>query len=194
MRAAFAKTVLVVDEGSLASSVRARDLLRIASVLRIPRVVLVGDSKQLDAVDAGKPFAQLQGAGMKTATMDQIMRQRNPALREAVEASLAGEIEKAFDKLCSNVAEVKPDNIVSAVAARWLELSPEERERTGVMAPSQALRRGNNEHIRERLAREGRLHGPAFEGEWLVSRGHTNAEKVLSGNYASGDVVALHCP
>ena len=56
-----------------------------------PRVVLVGDAKQLDAVDAGKPFAQLQGAGMKTAVMDEIMRQRDPALKEAVEASLAGD-------------------------------------------------------------------------------------------------------
>ncbi|MDE0230374.1 MAG: relaxase domain-containing protein [Spirochaetaceae bacterium] len=192
MRAAFAKTVLVVDEGSLASTVQARDLLRIASVLRIPRVVLVGDSKQLDAVDAGKPFAQLQDAGMKTATMDRIMRQRNPALKEAVEASLAGEVEKAFGKLGENVAQVKPDNIAGAVAARWLKLSPDERERTGVMAPSHALRQGINEHIRERLARERRLHGPAFESERLVSRGYTNAQKALSGNYASGDVVVFH--
>ena len=194
MRAAFAKTVLVVDEGSLASTVQARNLLRIASVLRIPRVVLVGDSRQLDAVDAGKPFAQLQDAGMKTATMDRIMRQRNPALREAVEASLAGEIEKAFGKLGKNVAEVKPDNIAGAVAARWLKLSPEARGRTGVMAPSHALRQGINEHIRERLAKEGHLHGPAFQGERLVSRGYTNAEKALSGNYAAGDVVVFHRP
>ena len=122
MRAAFAKTILVVDEGSLASTVQARDLLRIANALRIPRVVLVGDAKQLDAVDAGKPFAQLQAAGMQTATMDEIMRQRDPALKEAVEASLKGDIEKAFEKLGSNVAEVKPDNIAGAVAARWLRL------------------------------------------------------------------------
>ena len=47
-------------------------------------MVLVGDEKQLGAVDAGKPFAQLQAAGMKTAVMDQIMRQRDPALKEAV--------------------------------------------------------------------------------------------------------------
>ena len=99
MRAAFAKTILVVDEGSLASTVQARDLLRIANALRIPRVVLVGDAKQLDAVDAGKPFAQLQAAGMQTATMDEIMRQRDPALKEAVEASLKGDIERAFEKL-----------------------------------------------------------------------------------------------
>ena len=44
MRAAFAKTILVVDEGSLASTVQARDLLRIANELRMPRVVLVGDA------------------------------------------------------------------------------------------------------------------------------------------------------
>ena len=105
MRAAFRRTVLVVDEGSLASTVQARDLLRIADRLRIPRVVLVGDEKQLDAVDAGKPFAQLQQAGMKTVVMDEILRQKNPALKEAVRASLAGDVRGAFDRLGERVAE-----------------------------------------------------------------------------------------
>jgi len=194
LRAAFAKTALVVDEGSLASTVQARDLLKIASVLRIPKLVLVGDSKQLDAVDAGKPFAQLQAAGMKTSVMDEIMRQRNPDLKAAVEASLAGEISKAFGKLGSNVAEVKPDNIAGAVAARWLRLSPDERERTGVMAPSHALRQAINGHIRDRLVREGRIAGPGLPTQRLVSKGYTNAEKALASNYAPGDVVAFHRP
>ena len=194
MRAAFAKTILVVDEGSLASTVQARDLLRIAGELRIPRVVLVGDAKQLDAVDAGKPFAQLQAAGMKTAVMDEIMRQRDPALKEAVEASLKGDIARAFEKLGENVAEVKPDNLAGAVAARWLRLSNENRENTGVMAPSHELRQQINGHVRERLAREGRLHGPAMESERLVSKGYTNAEKALAANYSPGDVVAFHRP
>ena len=192
MRNAFSKTVLVVDEGSLASTVQARDLLRIAKTLHIPRIVLVGDEKQLDAVDAGKPFAQLQRAGMQTAVMDEILRQRDPALKEAVEASLAGDVRGAFEKLGSNVAEVKADNIAGAVAARWLRLSPEQRENTGVMAPSHALRGAINGHIRERLAREGVIHGPAFAGERLVSHGYTGAEKALAANYAPGDVVAFH--
>ena len=194
MRAAFVKTILVVDEGSLASTVQARDLLRIANALRIPRVVLVGDAKQLDAVDAGKPFAQLQAAGMQTATMAEIMRQRDPVLKEAVEASLKGDIEKAFEKLASNVAEVKPDNIAGAVAARWLRLDEQARANTGVMAPSHELRQAINGHIRERLDREGRIHGPAMESERLVSRGYTNAEKALAANYGPGDVVAFHRP
>ena len=50
MRSRFAKTILVVDEGSLASTVQARDLLRIATELRIPRVVLVGELQLVRAL------------------------------------------------------------------------------------------------------------------------------------------------
>ena len=192
MRAAFAKTILVVDEGSLASTVQARDLLRIASELRIPRVVLVGDAKQLDAVDAGKPFAQLQAAGMQTAVMDEIMRQRDPALKEAVEASVQGDIRRAFNRLGANVAEAGRHDIGRDVAARWLALAPKDREKTGVMAPSHELRLRINGHIRDELAREGRLQGPAAAVERLVSKGYTQAEKALAGNYAKGDVVAFY--
>ena len=192
LRAAFRKTVLVVDEGSLASTRQARDLLRIANTLRIPRVVLVGDAKQLDAVDAGKPFAQLQKAGMATAVMDEILRQKDAELREAVEASLAGDVRRAFDRLGDRVAEVNPDNLAGAAAARWLRLSGPERENTGVMAPSHELRREINGHIRDRLARDGAIWGPAHQGERLVSQGYTNAEKTLAANYIPGDIVAFH--
>ena len=192
MRAAFSRTVLVVDEGSLASTAQARDLLRIAGALRIPKLVLVGDARQLEAVDAGKPFAQLQDAGMKTAVMDEILRQRDPDLKAAVEATLAGEIGRAFEKLGDNVAEVNPKNIAGAVAARWLKLSPDLRERTGVMSPGHELREAINAHIRERLVREGRIAGPALLTKRLVSKGYTNAEKALAANYSPGDVVAFH--
>ncbi|MYF98129.1 relaxase domain-containing protein, partial [Candidatus Poribacteria bacterium] len=194
LRMKHKKTVLVVDEGSLASTVQARDLLRIADALRIPRVVLVGDRKQLDAVDAGKPFFQLQQKGMKTAVMDEILRQRDPDLKAAVEASLSGDIKMAFEKLGENIAEVNPDNLAGAAAARWLALSPEKRENAGLMAPSHELRKDINGIVRERLVRDGVVHGPAFMGETLVSRGYTHAEKSLVANYAPGDVVGFHRP
>ena len=60
------------------------------------------------------------------------------------------------------------------------------------MAPSHELRLGINGHIREDLAREGRLQGPATEVERLVSKGYTQAEKALAHNYAKGDVVAFY--
>ena len=194
MRAAFRKTVLIVDEGSLASTVQARDLLRIAKELRIAKVVLVGDEKQLDAVDAGKPFAQLQRVGMKTAIMDEVLRQKDPDLKAAVEASLAGDVRAAFEKLGPNVDGVKPDNLAGAAAARWLKLSPAEREHAGLMAPSHALRERINAIVRERLIRDGAIRGPALEAERLVSLGYTRAEKTLAASYAEGHVVAFHRP
>ena len=103
-----------------------------------------------------------EAAGMKTAVMDEIMRQRDPALKEAVEASLAGDVARAFDRLGENVAEVKPDNLAGAAAARWLALSPEERARAGLMAPSHGLREDINAIVRERLVRDGTVHGPAM--------------------------------
>ena len=88
-----------------------------ASTLRLPRVVLVVDAKQLDAVDAGKPFAQLQSAGMKTATMEDILRQKDPDLKAAVEASLARDVKRAFEKLGRSIEAVKPDNLAGTDGA-----------------------------------------------------------------------------
>ena len=193
MRAAFKKTVLVVDEGSLASTVQARDLLRIAAAIRIPRVVLVGDRKQLDAVDAGKPFAQLQAAGMKTAAMDEILRQKDAELKEAVRASLAGEIGRAFGKLGDRIAEVNPDNLAGAAAARWLRLSPTRTRKYRADGAEPCPAPGHQRpHPRAPRPRRRDPRPPAFEAERLVSHGYTSAEKMVAGNYSPGDVVAFH--
>ena len=140
LRERFSKTVLVVDESSLASSEQMQGLLRAATTLRIPRVVLVGDEKQLGAVEAGKPFEQLRRAGMQTAVMDDILRQRDMELKEAVRAGLAGEVRTAFEKLGERIAQVERKDIGAEAAERWLSLSPEQRSATGVIAPTRALR------------------------------------------------------
>ena len=49
------------------------------------RVLLVGDTRQHEAVEAGRPYKQLQDAGMQTAKLDEILRQKDPTLKEAVE-------------------------------------------------------------------------------------------------------------
>ena len=114
LRSQFARTMLVVDESSLASGEQMRGLLKAASVLRVPRVVLVGVS----AVEAGKPFAQLKAAGMRTAVMDEILRQRNAALKEAVRAGLAGEVRTAFEKLGDRVSQVDRDGLGHVAASQ----------------------------------------------------------------------------
>jgi ATP-dependent exoDNAse (exonuclease V) alpha subunit len=66
----------MVDESSLASTKQVRDFL--AKLESGDRVLLIGDTRQHQGVEAGKPFEQLVNAGMKTAQLDQIVRQRKP--------------------------------------------------------------------------------------------------------------------
>ena len=76
-RETFRDTVVVVDESSMVGTVQMRDLQRILEPLGVARLVLVGDSLQLRSVDAGQPFRLLQRAGMATARMDDVIRQRS---------------------------------------------------------------------------------------------------------------------
>ena len=56
------------------------------------RVLLVGDRRQHEAVEAGRPFAQLQDAGMKTVKLDEILRQKDPELKRVVEHLARGDV------------------------------------------------------------------------------------------------------
>lgn len=53
--------------------------------------VPVRDVKQFDAADAAKRFAHLQRAGRKTASMDEIMRQRDQTLRAGLDPRDCGD-------------------------------------------------------------------------------------------------------
>ena len=71
---------------------------------------------------------------------------------------------------------------------------PRTRRLTYLLTSSHALREDINTIVRERLVRDGAVHGPAMTTERLVSKGYTNAEKTLAANYAAGDVVAFLRP
>ena len=187
LRAVNARTMLVVDESSLASSEQMKNLLRIATTLRLPRVVLVGDEKQLGAVEAGKPFAQLKAAGMQTAVMDDILRQRDAELKAAVRASLTGDVKGAFAKLGDNIRQVEYGDLGAETARQWLNLPHEQREATGVIAPTRALHDEINATIRKGLVAEGAISGPARQGEKLVPRDLTRAQMGRATNYNVGD-------
>ena len=85
----------VVDEAGMLSTEAAAGILRKAEAAGA-KVVLVGDRMQHHAVEAGQPFAQLVDAGMPTARLGQIQRQRDAALRSAVEQAARGEAGRAM--------------------------------------------------------------------------------------------------
>ncbi|WP_391349525.1 MobF family relaxase [Azospirillum sp. A23] len=190
-QALFARTGLLVDEDSLASTAQARDLKRIANALKLPKVVLSGDEKQLGAVEAGKPFAQLQRAGITTAEMKEIQRQKNsPELKAAVEHSIAGEVRAAFAKLGSAVEE--HDSPAAQAAAHWLSLSAEDRARTLIVAPANETRRQINEAVRNQLVLEGQITGSAITINTLRPANFTGAQQRATFNYKNGQVVVFN--
>src|ERR1700744_3179767 len=74
----------MVDESSLEWTQQMREFLR--RIGPQDRVLLIGDIRQHQGVDAGKPFEQLQAEGMRTSQLDEIMRQKEqPELLRAVE-------------------------------------------------------------------------------------------------------------
>jgi len=94
---AIKNRLLVLDESTLASTVQMRELLKREA--KGDRYLLVGNVGQHEAVDAGTPFRQLQEAGMATARLDQIVRQKEPELRAVVELLSRGEIPTAVARL-----------------------------------------------------------------------------------------------
>jgi conjugative relaxase-like TrwC/TraI family protein len=178
------KTVLVIDEAGTVPTRQMEQALKLAEQSGA-RVVLLGDTGQTKAIEAGRPFDQLQAAGMQTAVMAQIERQKDPALREAVLLAARGESESSLARL-SDVREVRDDQERRrAIAADYARLPEEERARTIVVAGTNEARREINRAIREDLGLAG--HGHEFAT--LTRRDTTQAERAFSKNYAPGDVI-----
>ena len=87
----------LVDESSLASTNQMREFL--ARLGPNDRVLLIGDTRQHQRVEAVRPFEQLQEAGMRTAKLDEIVRQKDPALKSAVELLATGQVSAALESL-----------------------------------------------------------------------------------------------
>lgn len=68
------KRLYVLDESSLASTRQMNQFLH--RLKENDRVLLVGDTRQHEAVEAGRPYQQLQQAGIETARLDEIVRQK----------------------------------------------------------------------------------------------------------------------
>ena len=191
-RAEYGGAVLAVDEASMIDTVRMEALLRIARDLGVARVALVGDTAQLRGVDAGQPFRLLQKAGMVTATMDEVLRQRDPALRATVGLAREGEPGAAIAALGNRVREVRREELGIEAGRRWLALAPEQRADTLILAPTHAIRRQANEAVREGLAEEGVLRGRTLAVDRLVNRRLTRALASDIRSYEPGDTIVFH--
>jgi conjugative relaxase-like TrwC/TraI family protein len=177
----------MLDESSLASSKQMRDFLQ--KVSPEDRVLVVGDIRQHQGVEAGKPFEQMQQAGMQTSQLDQIMRQKDAALLKAVQHLATGETEKGVELLAQQgrVTEVKNGVDRIAAIARDYAAQP---ENTIVVSPDNRSRQQINEAIRAELQSTGQLSPNGREFQTLAHRSDlTGAGRTWAALYNPGDVI-----
>jgi conjugative relaxase-like TrwC/TraI family protein len=177
----------LVDESSLASTNQMREFL--ARLDPNDHVLLIGDIRQHQGVEAGRPFEQLQEAGMRTATLHDIVRQKDPALKSAVELLASCEVSAGLDILQQqgHVKEIPgTEERIHAIAKSYVE-SP---ETTLIVSPDNASRRELNVAVRQELKATGSLAPEDHPFCVLVQRQDmTGAERSWANHYEINDVV-----
>jgi hypothetical protein len=121
--------------------------------------------------------------------LDDIVRQRDPALRQVVEHLSRGEVGAALEQLerQGRVHEViGRDDRLHAIAHAYLQ----DPEGTLIVSPDHRSRREINAHIHQRLQATGQVAGMEDRARVLVARQEvTGADRQWAERYERGDVV-----
>lgn len=181
------KHLYMVDESSLASTEQMKEFLR--KIGCDDKVLLIGDVRQHQGVDAGKPFEQLQESGMRSAVLDRIVRQRDPELLKVVERLSKNETAAGVRMLQQQgrVTEIVDAEQRVATIAKVYAAKP---ENTIIVSPDNASRRAINQAVRHELQIAGTLGSEDHTISVLAPRSDmTGADREWATRYAPGDVL-----
>jgi conjugative relaxase-like TrwC/TraI family protein len=192
MSAEFKNKIVVVDESSMISTVQMKNLLTIARELNF-KIVFIGDTKQLDSVEAGIPFHEMQRNGLETAKMTEILRQKNQNLKQAVYDTINRNITETFKKIDFNVKEVREEKVVNTAIEEFLKLTPEQRNQTLILTPANETRERVNQIISQKLMQEKDSHNKEAQPQIIyINNNLTETQKTKSYNYQAGDVILFN--
>ncbi len=180
--------IWVVDEAGLLSAKDALALMRKAQDQQ-SRVILVGDTRQLSAVEAGNPFKSLQQTGMATAYLNQSLRQKHHQIKTGVDLIAAGKIAEGIHQLKPYIHQVGSEEARAQVIARdYLALTLEERRKTLLLAGTNQERLAITQAIRAGLKSKGQL-GQSIPMQRLKARDLTAVQKAYAHHFQVGDVL-----
>nr|WP_028354590.1 MobF family relaxase [Bordetella petrii] len=181
-------TVLVIDEAGVVPTRIMERLMQMAETDGA-RIVMLGDTGQTKAIEAGRPFHQLQTAGMATALMGDIIRQKKVELKEAVELAAQGNASAALDVLDAKLqaVHVVKDDVsrYDRIATEYAALTADERRETLIITGTNDSRNALNEVAHQKLG----LHGRGFEFDLLTRRDTTQAERRVAEYYVRDDII-----
>ncbi len=177
----------LLDESSLASTKQVKAFLD--KIEPQDRVLLIGDTRQHQGVEAGKPFEQLQDGGLRTAQLDQIIRQKDPGLLKAVELLASGESAAGIRLLAEQgrVTEVAKPQARYAGIAKDYAAKP---ENTIIVSPDNRSRQEINQAVRTELQTKGVIGSENHAFQMLNHRSDiTGADRAWAVRYQPGNVV-----
>ena len=181
------KRLYVLDESSLASTKQMNEFLH--RLKDNDRVLLVGDVRQHQAVEAGTPYQQLQEAGIQTARLDEIVRQKDPGLKEVVEQLSRGDVKGTIEKLDAQgrVHEIADHGERLKEIAREYAKQP---EGTLIVSPDNQSRVAINQIIHREMQTRGQVDHSEHPMRVLIARQEiTGADRQWAEQYDPGDVV-----
>ncbi|MBE9063186.1 MobF family relaxase [cf. Phormidesmis sp. LEGE 11477] len=183
--------IWIVDEAGLLSAKDAHALLKKAQ-RECARVILVGDIRQLSAVEAGNPFKSLQNAGIQTAYLEESRRQKTEALRAAVVCLSASQQREGLERLDSAqmVKEIaNSQERHRQVVEEYMQLSPGARKKTLILSGTNAERLSLTADLRTALQAEGNLEPDTCQLRSLRALDRTQPQLKYACVYAAGEVV-----
>lgn len=208
--------LLIMDESGMVS---AKDMETLLSKMRAnDRLVLVGDPKQLDSVQAGSPFAELMNTGsISFAQINEINRQKDAALLDVVQTFADGRAVEAVAKAQKYMHTVtlpeddqKPEGekkrrltpaeraeraralreeMSNAAADKYLSLSADERSETLVISSTNATRQAANQQIREGLQQSGVLSAESVTISRFKRVDLTEEKARRAENFEAGQII-----
>ena len=195
--------MVIMDEAGMVSA-KDMDALLQKMEREGGRLILVGDARQLKAVEAGTPFQQMMESGaIQHADIDEIQRQRDPALREIAQAFAHGDAARAVELAGPYMQRVdvqaadpmKPmkaerqEAIARETAKVYLDLTPNDRARTLVVSGTNAVRVQVNEQIRNGLQARGEVSRDEIAIQALAKADLTREKATQTESYRAGMVV-----
>ena len=181
------RRLYVLDESSLASTVQVNQFFK--RLRSEDRVLLVGDIRQHQAVDAGKPFEQFQHAGMRTARLEEIVRQKDSELKTAIESFARGDVKAALKFLndqgrIHKVADKEAR--LQAITTDYLRAP----QNTLVVSPDNESRHQINRQIHAGLQSQSSVAKEEYRVSVLTNRHElTGADRQWAAKYEVGDVL-----
>jgi conjugative relaxase-like TrwC/TraI family protein len=182
--------LFVLDESSLASTKSVHALF--ARLQAQDKVLLVGDVRQHQAVEAGSPFEQFQRHGMETARLNKIVRQRDPKLRQVIKKLSASQVKEAIDNLHEQgrIVEIKKDS------KRLLAIADAYRQsldNTLVISPANKEKGLLNKLIHKQLQQDGRVSRADYPMMIYVNRQDmTGTERTFANAYIPDEDVVRY--